>query len=119
MHHINNRKTLADAIRNLEAQRDLELEILKKYTDHTLQELNPISILKDKFQEGLSDVTESLQSSGFKGSILKAGISLVSGLLTKQFISGTNAGFFTKLAGAVFQSVVSGFLMKKIPDDNN
>ncbi len=117
MYKINSDKTLAEAIQNLEAQRALELEILKKHTDYTLRELNPVNILKEKVQDGISSLGETFTSHGFKIGLLKTGIGLTSGFLTRKLIVGPKAGIIKRLIGTAVQAAVSGFVIKKLPDE--
>lgn len=117
MHPINSDKTLAEAIKNMEAQRALELEILKKYTDYTLQELNPVNIVKEKIQEGMSNLGETVKSASFRNGLLRTGIGLATGFLTKKLIIGSSAGIFKRLAATAVQAVVSGIVIKKLPDE--
>jgi hypothetical protein len=49
MQAINNNKSLADAITALQNQQYSELNLLKSHLDYTLDSLNPINILKEKF----------------------------------------------------------------------
>ena len=117
MYTINSDKTLAEAIRNLEAQRVLELEILKKHTEYTLHELNPVNIVKEKLHDSISNIGETVTSSAFKNSILKTGIGLASGFLTRKLLVGPKAGIFKKLFATAVQAAVSGFVIKKLPDE--
>ncbi|WP_432670936.1 hypothetical protein [Flavobacterium sp. SM2513] len=117
MYTINSDKTLAEAIRNLEAQSALELEILKKHTEYTLHELNPVNIVKEKFQEGISNLGETVSSTGFKNGLLKTGIGLASGFLTRKLMLGPKAGIFKKLFATAVQAAVSGFVINKLPDE--
>jgi hypothetical protein len=116
MYKINSEKTLAKAIRNMEAQRVLELEILKKHTEFTLQELNPLNIVKKNIHNSISTIGVTANSFGVKNSLLKTGIGLVTGFLTKKLIVGTNAGLLKRLLGSAVQAAVSGFVIKKLPD---
>lgn len=117
MYKINSDKTLSNAIRNLEAQRILELEILKRHTEYTLQELNPVNIVKEKIHDGISNIGETVTSFGFKNSLLKTGIGLVTGFLTKKLLVSSNAGVLKRLLGTAVQAAVSGFVIKKLPDE--
>lgn len=117
MYRINSDKTLAEAIRNLEAQRFLELEILKKHTELTLHELNPVNIVKEKIHDGISSISETVGSSEFKTGLLKTGIGLATGFLTKKLLVGSKAGLFKRLLGTAVQAAVSGFVIKKIPEN--
>ena len=49
MQTIKNDKSLAESIANLQRQRDSELNLLKSHLDYTLESLNPINMLKEKF----------------------------------------------------------------------
>jgi hypothetical protein len=117
MYKINSDKTLSEAIRNLEAQRVLELEILKRHTEYTLQELNPVNIVKEKIHDGISTIGETVTSFGFKSSLLKTGIGLATGFLTKKLLVGSKAGILKRLLGTAVQAAVSGFVIKKLPDE--
>ena len=118
MYTINSDKSLAEAIRNLEAQRTLELEILKKYTELTLHELNPVNIVKEKIHDGLSNIGETVSSTAFKTGLLKTGIGLATGFLTKKILVGPNAGILKRLFGTAVQAAVSGFVIKKLPEED-
>lgn len=117
MYNITNDKTLAEAIRHLEAQRALELEILKKHTEYTLHEINPVNIVKEKIQEGISNLGESIKSTGFKNSVLKTGIGLATGFITRKLMVSSRSGFMKKLLATAIQAAVSGFVIKKLPDE--
>lgn len=117
MYKINSDKTLAEAIRNMEAQRILELEILKRHAEFTLHELNPVNIVKEKLHDGLSNLGETVTSAGFKNGLLKTGIGLATGFLTKKLLVGPQAGILKKLLGTAVQAAVSGFVIKKLPDE--
>lgn len=119
MYKINSDKTLAEAIRNLEAQRFLELEILKKQAELTLHELNPVNIVKEKIHDGIANIGETVKSSEFKSGLLKTGIGLASGFLTKKLLVGNKAGIIKRLLGTAVQAAVSGFIIKKLPDEED
>lgn len=118
MYRINSDKTLAEAILNLEAQRAVELEILKKTAELTLHELNPVNIVKEKIHDGLSNIGETVQSTGFKNGLLKTGIGLATGFLTKKLLVGPKAGIMKRLLGTAIQAAVSGFVIKKLPEED-
>lgn len=117
MYKINSDKTLTEAIRNLEAQRILELEILKMHTELTLHELNPVNIVKEKIHDSISNLGETVQSAGFKNGLLKSGIGLATGFLTKKILVGSNSGILKRILGTAVQAAVSGFVIKKLPDE--
>ena len=118
MYKINSDKSLSAAIQNLEAQRVLELEILKKYAEYTLHELNPVNIVKEKIHDGLSNISETVHSAGFRNGLLKTGIGLATGFLTKKLVVGSSGGILKKLLGSAVQAAVSGFIIKKLPDED-
>ena len=117
MYTINSDKTLAEAIRNLEQQQILELEILKKHTEYTLHELNPVNIVKEKIHDGISNIGDTIKTAGFKTSLLKTGIGRATGFLTKKLIVGSSGGIIKRLLGTAVQAAVSGFVIDKIPDE--
>lgn len=119
MYRINSDKSLAEAILNLEAQRVIELEILKKHAEFTLHELNPVTIVKEKIHDGLSNIGETVTSNGFKNDLLKTGIGLATGFLTKKLLVGSKGGILKRLLGTAVQAAVSGFIIKKLPDEEN
>lgn len=49
MQTIKDDKSLADAIATLQNQQHSELNLLKSHLDYTLNSLNPINIIKEKF----------------------------------------------------------------------
>ena len=118
MYRINSDKTLAEAIQNMEAQRVLELEILKKHAEYTLHEINPITIVKEKFQDGMTNIGETVSSVGFRNGLLKTGIGLATGFITRKLLVGPKAGIMKRLLGAAIQAAVSGFVIKKLPDED-
>jgi len=118
MYTINSDKTLGEAIQNLEAQRVLELEILKKHAEYTLHELNPMNILKEKIHDGIANIGETVNSSGFKNSIFKTGIGLATSFLTKKILIGPKAGILKRIFATAIQAALSGFVIKKLPDEN-
>lgn len=117
MYKIDSDKRLAEVIRNLEAQQAIELEILKIHSEYTLHELNPVTIIKEKIHDGISNIGETVNSSEFKNGLLKTGIGLASGFLTRKLMVGPKAGLFKKLFASAVQAAVSGFVIKKLPDE--
>jgi hypothetical protein len=103
----------------MEAQRVLELEILKKHAEFTLDQINPVNIVKEKLHEGLSNIGETVTSAGFKNGLLKTGIGLATGFITKKLIIGPKAGIFKHLLGMAVQAAVSGIVIKKLPDSED
>jgi hypothetical protein len=119
MYRINSQKPLTEAIRNMEAQRDLELEILKKHAEYTLHELNPVTIVKEKLQDEITNIGKTVNSFAFKNGLLKAGIGLATGFITKKVLVGPKAGLLKHLLGTAVQAAVSGFVINKLPEEEN
>ena len=124
MQVIKDDRSLAEAILAMENQQKAELDLLKRHFDFTLDQLNPVNIVKEKFSEAVSSVSETVSSDSFKNKALKFGVGLASGFLTKKLIVGSSGGLFKKLLGMAVQAGVSGLVMKKIPtpiddDDHN
>lgn len=121
MQVIKDDQSLAEAIREMKNQQRAELSLLKAHFDFTIDQLNPVNIVKEKISETVSSIGETVTSDSFKTKALKIGVGLASGFLTKKLIVGSSGGFFKKLLGMVVQAAVSGFVMKKIPavEDKN
>lgn len=115
MRVINNDQSLAEAIRELENQQRAELDLLKRHFDFTIDNLNPVNIIKEKFSETVSSIGETVTSDSFKSKALKLGIGLASGFLSKKLIVGSSGGIFKKLLGMAVQTAVSGLVINKIP----
>lgn len=115
MYRINNDEALSKAIQNLEAQRELELEILKKYAEYTMQELNPLYIAKEKIKEELSSLKDTLKSPDFSNGLMKTGLGLATGFFTTKLLVGSNAGIVKGLLGTAVQTAITALLNKKLP----
>jgi len=101
---VRDNKSLNEAITFLENKQKSELYLLKEHFEFTKQELNPVNIVKEKFNDVVS-------APGFKGKIIKGAIGLASGFLTKRFVIGSGSGIISKIAGTALQTGVSGLLM--------
>ena len=97
--------SLAQAIREKENQQRAELNLLKTHFDYTIEHLNPVNIIKEKFSETVSSIGETVTSESFKTKALKIGVGLASGFLTKKLIVGSSGGFFKKLFANVFSKI--------------
>lgn len=115
MQVIKDDQALAEAIRAMENQQRAELSLLKAHFDFTVDSLNPVNIIKEKFSETVSSIGETVSSDSFKNKALKIGVGLASGFLTKKLVVGSSGGFFKKLLGMGVQAAVSGLVMKQIP----
>jgi hypothetical protein len=119
MYEINSSESLKKAILNLEAQRILELELLKKHTDYTLRQLNPMTIAKESIHDAFSTIGETLQSPAFKNKLLKSGLGLATSFLTTKLLINPQAGILKRILGSAVQDVISGFISKKLPDEES
>lgn len=119
MQVIKDDQSLAVAIRELKNQQKAELDLLKKHFDYTIDSLNPVNIIKEKFSDTVSSIGETVSSDSFKSKALKLGVGLASGFLTKKLIVGSSGGFFKKLLGMGVQAAVSGLVMKKMPNTDD
>ena len=115
MQVIKNDKSLGEAIRQLESQQKAELDLLRIHFEYTVDSLNPVNIIKEKFHDTVGDIGDSIKSAGFKNNALKIGVGLASGFLTKKLFIGSSGGIIKKILGTVVQAAVSGFVMKKLP----
>ncbi|WP_026705940.1 hypothetical protein [Flavobacterium soli] len=115
MQVIKDDRSLAEAIRIMENQQRAELDLLKRHFEFTVDQLNPVNIVKEKISEAVSSIGETISSDSFKSKALKFGVGLASGFLTKKIIVGSSGGIFKKLLGMAVQAGVSGLVMKKMP----
>lgn len=115
MQVIKDDRSLAEAIRVMENQQRAELDLLKRHFEFTVDQLNPVNIVKEKISEAVSSIGETVSSDSFKSKALKFGVGLASGFLTKKLIVGSSGGIFKKLLGMAVQAGVSGLVMKKMP----
>lgn len=115
MQVIKNDQSLAEAIRVMENQQRAELSLLKAHFEFTIDNLNPVNIVKEKISEVVSSIGDTVTSESFKSKALKIGVGLASGFLTKKLVVGSSGGFFKKLLGMGVQAAVSGLVMKQMP----
>ena len=97
--------SLSQAIVALEQQQKSDMSLLKEHFDFTVDSLNPKNLIKEKFQDLTSSPT-------FKSRMLKYGVGLVTGFITKKAITGKNPGIFKSVLGIAAQTVISGIIMK-------
>jgi len=108
MQLIKDDHSLSEAIVALEQQQKSDFNLLKNHFDFTVDSLNPKNLIKEKFQDLTSSPT-------FKSRILKYGIGLVTGFVTKKAIVGKHPGIFKSILGIAAQTAISGLIMKS-PD---
>ncbi|SCY02118.1 hypothetical protein [Flavobacterium caeni] len=109
MKAITNNQSLNEAIILLEQKRQSDLYLLKEQFDFAKQQLNPVHMIKEEFNDAIS-------SPDLKGKLVKGAVGLLSGFLAKRFVVGSGAGLVAKIAGPVVQAGVTGLVMKKIPN---
>ncbi len=106
---VRDNQSLNEAIVFLEQKQQSDLFLLKEHFEFTKEQLNPINIIKDEFNEVIS-------SPNLKGKLVKGAVSLLSGFLAKKFVIGSGGGIVSKLAGTALQTGVTGLVMKNVPE---
>ncbi len=102
---IKNDTDLQAAILELENRKHTELAALHEQWDHTKQNLNPLSIIKD----GALDL---FRSPDVKSGALKGMLSLATGFLTRKLIVGNAGGVTGKIVGALAQTGATSLAYK-------
>ncbi len=105
MQAIKDNKSLAEAIAHLEAVRKSEGNLLHEHFKYTVHELNPINIVKEKFNSLFTSPT-------LRNEAVQAGIGLAGGLLTNKLIVGASGGFIRKALGMVAQAGITKMTIK-------
>ncbi len=101
MKNITPNDTLGNAIKLLEAKREEELKDLKEQFRLTYDSLKPINLIKNTFKE-------ATQSTDLKNGFGNAAIGIASGFVARKIFFSSSRNPIRKLAGIVFQSIVSG-----------
>ena len=99
---ITNSSSLQEAIIRLEQKRRAQEQDLSAHFKHTYQSLQPLNILKNTF----NGVTSS---TGVRGNLLKAGLGLGAGLLTKNLFFGGSGSVIKKLLGTAVEVGVTRY----------
>ncbi len=107
---VHNNKSLNEAILFLEQKQKSDLSLLKEHFEFTKEQLSPMKIIKDEFNEAIS-------SPNLTGKIVKGAVGLLSGFLAKKFVIGSGAGLVGKIAGPALQAGVTGLIMKNVPNN--
>lgn len=105
MQIIKSDKTLAEAIANLQNQRNSELNLLKSHFDYTVYNLNPINILKEKFS--FFDKSAVQKSETIK-EIVKIGTNLIG----TKFMFGGRLNPLNRILPTLIQKSVNAVLTK-------
>ncbi len=107
---VRDNQSLNEAIIFLEQKRQSDLYLLKEHFEFTKEQLNPIHIIKEEFNQAVS-------SPNLKGKLVKGAVGLLSGFLAKRFVVGSGAGIVGKIAGPALQAGVTGLIMKNVPNN--
>lgn len=107
---VRDNKSLNEAILFLENKRQSDLYLLKEHFEFTKEQLNPINIIKEEFNDAIS-------SPNLKGKVIKGAVGILSGFLAKKFVIGSGAGMVGKLAGTALQTGVTGLILKNVPEN--
>ena len=105
MQVIKNNKSLAEAIEHLEGVRKSEGNHLHEHFKYTMHELNPITIVKQKFNSIFTSPT-------LRNEAIQAGMGLASGLLTNNLIVGASGGIIRKAIGMAAQAGITKMTAK-------
>lgn len=105
MQIIKDVKSLNQAIAELENVQKSELNLLRQHFKFTVHSLNPVNILKEKFNETIS-------SPNFKGEIIQGAIRLTTGFFTNRLIVGSSSSVVQKVLGSLIQKGISRLSIK-------
>lgn len=100
MQVINSNKSLAEAIALLEDVHKSEENALKEHFHLTVHSLNPLNMIKEKFNDVIS-------SPNLKNKILQETIAVATGLLTNSLILGSSNSIVKKILATVVQTGVA------------
>lgn len=93
---ITDSTSLQEAIANLEMKRKAQEQDLSAHFKYTYQSLHPKNLIKNAFQRFAS-------SPDAKGNLIKAGLGLGVGLLSKKLFFGGSGSIFKKLLGTAVE----------------
>ena len=100
MQVIKDNKSLAAAIAQMENIQKSEGHLLKEHFKFTIDSLNPMNIIKEKFNETIS-------APGLKSELIQGALGLATGFLTNRFLLGPSAGIVKNIAGTLVQKGLS------------
>jgi hypothetical protein len=95
MEIITNNTSLAEAIKRLEAKKVSEKNLLIAHFEYTKDQLNPITIVKQKFNQ-------TIHSGAAKDKAITAVLGVVSGFATKKLLLGKASN---PLMGLLFSAI--------------
>ncbi|WP_395066873.1 hypothetical protein [Flavobacterium sp.] len=99
MQVIKDNRSLAKAIADLENVKKSEANLLKEHFNFTVDSLNPINMVKEKFNE-------TFNSPDLKGKIFSTLFSVGTGLLTNNLIVGSSLNPIKKIAANLIQNQI-------------
>jgi hypothetical protein len=105
MQTIKDDKSLADAIAALQNQQHSELNLLKSHLDFTLDSLNPINIIKEKFSFFDKSPVQ-------KSETIKEIVEIGTNLIGSRLLFGGKLNPLNKILPTLIQKGVNGFLTK-------
>lgn len=100
MQVIKDNKSLAQAIAHLENVKKSEANLLKEHFNFTVYSLNPVNVVKEKFNE-------VLHTPGIKGKIYNTVFGLATGYFTNNLIVGSSSNPIKKMIGSFVQNKVA------------
>lgn len=100
MQVIKDNKSLAEAIAHFESVKKSEGNLLKEHFKFTIHSLNPINIVKEKFNE-------TIHAPGIKGKILSSIFGIATGYFTNNLIVGSSSNPLKKIVGSFVQNKVA------------
>ena len=99
MQAIKDNDSLAKAIAHLENVQTSEWNLLKQHFHFTAYSLNPLNMIKEKFNNTFS-------SPDLKSNLLKVGLGVATGLVTNQFILGSSSSILKKAIVGLVQNAL-------------
>lgn len=102
---INNSAELRAAILELEDRKQREQQQLVENFHSFTESLKPMNLIKSTFNK-------VKETPGIPGTLLKAGVGLGVGFLSKRLLIGKSAGMFKKLLGSAIEMGVMGVVAK-------
>ena len=103
---IKNSADLKAAILELELRKIREKQLLADDFHGLTKSLMPMNLLK-------STISKVKHSPGMTSTLLKAGVGLGVGFISKKFIIGKSTGIFKRLLGSAIEMGIAGLVAKK------
>jgi len=97
---------LSAAIAELEAREAMEKQQLVQHFHAFTHSLTPLNLLKSTF-------AKVKESPGITGTLVKAGLGIGVGLLSKKLVYGSAPGIVRKVVGSAIEMSLAGLVAKK------